>query len=222
MSIRILKLGQLFKRAHLLKRERTPAWAVALASVLYPMGLSLRKISLYLTLHGVERAHTAIWYWLSKLADKSAWQGEMPQQIIVDETWVKVGGRSCWIFTAIDPKGWRVLYLEPFFERDSWSALSFLRGLRELYGAWPKEVVVDGAEWWATALSLCGIVRVQLRGGIRNAIEGFYGEFLKRRIKDFDKYFPSRDEELRSVRRWLGVFAWWHNGLRIGSLPPLI
>ena len=48
--VRILRLGQLFRRAHLLKRERTPAWAVALAAVLYPMGLSLRKISAYLAL----------------------------------------------------------------------------------------------------------------------------------------------------------------------------
>jgi hypothetical protein len=66
--IYIRKLGLLFKRAHILQRERTPAWAVALASVLYPMGLSLRKLSQYLSLHEVERAHTAIWYWLQKLA----------------------------------------------------------------------------------------------------------------------------------------------------------
>ncbi|GEM_PF-4939889 len=32
----VTRLGQLFRRAHLLQRERTPAWAVALAAVLYP------------------------------------------------------------------------------------------------------------------------------------------------------------------------------------------
>jgi len=29
-----------------------------------------------------------------------------------------------------------------------------------------KEMVVDGAEWWATALSLCGVVRLKMRGGL--------------------------------------------------------
>jgi transposase-like protein len=93
--VRILRLGQLFQRARLLKRERTPAWAIALAAVLYPMGLSLRKISRYLALHRVERAHTAIWYWPQKLGDKALWTGKMPSRIVVDEPWVKVGRRSC-------------------------------------------------------------------------------------------------------------------------------
>jgi len=141
--VRIRRLGQLFWHAHLLKRERTPAWAVALAAVLYLLGLSLRKISHYLALHGVERAHTAIWYWLQKLGDKSLWIGEMPEQMVVDETWVQVGGRSCWISTALDPRTGQVLYLEPFWERDSWSAYVFLQTLKEHYGELPREVVVD-------------------------------------------------------------------------------
>ena len=40
-------------------------------------------------------------------------------------------------------------------------------------------------------------------------IEGFFGEFLKRRIKDFDRYFPTGG--LDSLRRWLWSFAWFHN-----------
>ena len=120
---------------------------MALASVLYPMGLSLRRISKYLALHGVERAHTAIWYWLQKLGDKSLWSEEMPRQIVVDETWVQVRSKGCWIFTALDPRTWQVLYLEPFWERDSWSAYAFLQALKEHYGKLPKEVVVDGADW---------------------------------------------------------------------------
>jgi len=97
ISIRIRQLGQLFRRAHITKRERTPAWAVVLASILY-MGLSMRKISGYLALQGVERAHTAIWYWLQKLGEESLWLGEMPERIVVDGTgyrWVaRVAGSS--------------------------------------------------------------------------------------------------------------------------------
>lgn len=101
-------------------------------------------------------------------------------------------------------------------------AEKFLR-LLDLYGRWPKEVIVDGAEWWATAISrIPKIRRVEMKGEIRNMIEGFFGEFLKRRIKDFDRYFPSWDRELRSVKRWLGVFGWYHNQTRQGGLLMLI
>ncbi len=30
-----------------------------------------------------------------------------------------------------------------------------------------------------------------VRGGERSVIEGFFGEFLKRRVKDFDRYFST-------------------------------
>jgi len=40
-------------------------------------------------------------------------------------------------------------------------------------------------------------------------IEGFFREFLKRWIKDFDRYFPTK-RGLGSLRRWLQSFAWFH------------
>jgi|GEM_PF-4674843 len=89
--IRIRRLGQLFRRAHLLQRERTPAWAVALAAVLYPNGAEPAQDLGVPCPYGVEHAHIALWYWLQKLGDKSLWGGEIPRRILVDETWVKVG-----------------------------------------------------------------------------------------------------------------------------------
>jgi len=38
-------------------------------------------------------------------------------------------------------------------------------------------------------------------------VRGFFGEFLERRIKDFDRYFPTKED----LRRWLWTFAWFHN-----------
>lgn len=34
-------------------------------------------------------------------------------------------------------------------------------------------------------------------GGERNSIEGWFGAFLKRRVKDFDKYFPTWDQGVK-------------------------
>ncbi|HDI10975.1 MAG TPA: hypothetical protein ENF77_01460 [Candidatus Acetothermia bacterium] len=52
-------------------------------------------------------------------------------------------------------------------------------------------------------------------GGERSVIEGVFGEFLKRWIKDFDRCFPTRG--LDSLRRWLWSFAWFHNLLQDAS-----
>jgi len=40
-----------------------------------------------------------------------------------------------------------------------------------------------------------------VRGGVRSVLEGFFGEFLKRRIKDFDHYFPTKKKGLGGLRR---------------------
>ena len=79
--------------------------------------------------------------------------------------------------------------------RDEGTAEAFLEHLVEAYGEWPREVITDGGLLWA-AFSFWQVEgkitwRV-VRGGERSVIEGFFGEFLKRRIKDFDRYFPTK------------------------------
>ncbi len=51
----------------------------------------------------------------------------IPPTLVLDEMWVKVGGRDCWIFTALDPETWQVIYLEPFFQRDAKSVRAFIQ-----------------------------------------------------------------------------------------------
>ena len=213
MPIRIRKLGRLFKYS-ILKRERTPTWAIALALLLYPAGVSLRRIAAYLALHGVVRAHTTIWWWLQRAGEGlRPWEGPLPRRIVVDETWVKVGGRDCWIFAAIDPQTRRIIYLKPCWSRDGWEVKRFFMELAQVYGDWPCEVLTDGGPWYE--VGLFGLPRIRswsvVKGGERNKIESWFGEFLKRRIKDFDRYFPTWDRRLRSLRNWLVVYSWWYN-----------
>jgi putative transposase len=223
IPIHIRKLGRLFHSRGLLGAKRTPAWAVALALLVYPAGLSLRKTASLLARHGVAIAHTTVWYWIQTLAGKLViCTGPLPRRIVVDETWVKVGGRDCWIYAAIDPDTQRIMYVEPCFERDGWTTKEFFLHLYEVYGSWPDEVLTDGGTWYDVGLSFLPRLRSGwrvIRGGQRNAIEGWFGEFLKRRVKDFDKYFPSWDRQLRSVRNWLRVYCWWYNWSLKGGLP---
>ena len=90
----------------------------------------------------------------------------------------------------------------------------FLEHSVKAYGEWPKEMITEGGSWYRVAFSVWqveGLIAWRVvRGGERSAIEGFFGEFLKRWIKDFDRYFPTK-EGLGSLRRWLQSFAWFHN-----------
>lgn len=84
----------------------------------------------------------------------AVWNDPLPPKIVVDETWVKVSGRDCWIFAAIDPKTWRVTYVEPHFKRDGKTTEQFFQHIAEIYGEWPYEVITDGGSWYRMVLPI--------------------------------------------------------------------
>ena len=66
----------------------------------------------------------------------------------------------------------------------------------ETYGQWPKLVITDGGPWYKAAFSFWQVEgKITWRvvwGGERSVIEGSFGEFPKRRIKDLDRYFRTK------------------------------
>ncbi len=64
-----------------------------------------------------------------------------------------------------------------------------------------------GLPFWQVEGVIC---RKVVGEGKRSVIKGFFREFLKRRIKDFDRYFPTK-KGLEGFRRWLRSFALIHN-----------
>ena len=212
MSIHFLKLGELFKAHAFIRKERTPAWAVALGLALYFQGLSLRRSALILAQLGVRVSHVAIWYWIQAFALKcQVWQGTLPKRIVVDETLVKLGGRRCWIWAAIDPNTRRVLYLRVSRDRHMHTTMRFFQELADTYGCWPEQAVVDGGPWYQGALFRLGKTqRTRMCGGIRNYVERHFRE-LKRRTKVFDTSFPQRKLRHHSISSWLKGFAWHYN-----------
>lgn len=212
MEVHFDKLGKLFKERGLMERERTPAWIIALALAVYTQGLSLRRTALVLRQLGVRISHVSVWYWIQTFANKwSVWQEALPKQIVVDETVVKLGGRKCYIWAAIDPKTRKVLYFK--VSRDRWlkPAKDFFREMAQEYGQWAKEAIVDGGPWYQGALfSLGKTQRVRMVGGVRNYVERHFRE-LKRRLKVFDVAFPQHTSTHDSINNWLRTFAWHYN-----------
>ena len=212
MTITFHKLGQLFREHGVIQRERTPAWAIALGLAAYAQGLSLRRTALLLAPWGVRVSHVAVWYWIQAFSDNwPVWSGPLPERIVVDETRVKLGGRLCWIWAAMDPKTRRILYLRVSRDRTLRSTMQFFEELARVYGHWPREAVVDGGPGYQGALfRLQRTQRIRLIGGIRNYVERRFREF-KRRIQVFDGSFPQHRRDHRSITRWLRMFAWFHN-----------
>ena len=98
----------------------------------------------------------AIWKWIGQLPEfLPVWDTShpLPGRIVVDWTRVKVGSRRCWIFTALDPKNWRLLYLWSTFSPDGWEVERHLLEMHELYGNWPQEVLSDHGEEWGVGLT---------------------------------------------------------------------
>ena len=217
-TLRFQRMGKIFKSRCWIERERTACWAVAMAIMLYHLGLSLRRTALFLSLHRINVSHVAIWYWIQKIGKKWAWHKPMPSTLVLDETCIKLKGRLCWVFTALDPETWQVVYMEPSYCRNAATVRRFMENMAEVYGKWPNILLSDGGSWYSSGLRYwkhsSKFAWWVIRGGVRNSIEGFYGEFLKRRVKDFDCYCPSR--KLKSMRRWLWSYCWLHNGIRDG------
>jgi len=213
MTMTFHKLGRLFREQGVIQRqrERTPTRAIALGLAAYAQGLKKRRTALLLAQWGVRVSHVAM-YWIQAFAAKwPVWDGPLPDRIVVDETRVKLGGRLCWIWAAIDPKSRRILYLGVSRDRTLQSAMQFFEELAWVYGHWPQEAVVDGGPWYQGALfRLRKTRRLRLVGGVRNYIERRFREF-KRRIKVFDGAFPQRRLDHRSITHWLRMYAWFHN-----------
>lgn len=84
------------------ERERTPEFAIQESIHLHLAGLSLSNAKQHLDRLGVERSRTAIHNWAQK-ADLQPDSDADPNQIVVDETVIRVNGQRHWLYATVDP-----------------------------------------------------------------------------------------------------------------------
>ena len=90
------KPGHLLKAKGIVGKHRVPLWEIALGLVLYQLDLSFRKTARVLDLWGKGVSHVQCG--IGKL-----YRGLLPPVIVVDETWVRVGGKEAQVYVALDP-----------------------------------------------------------------------------------------------------------------------
>jgi putative transposase len=139
--------------------------------------LSLRDLPEMFALRGMVFSHEAVREWEAKLAPALAdglrrrRRGKVGRSWYVDETYIKVGGRWCYLYRAIDRSGALVDVL--FSEhRDMKAARAFFRSAKSVTGITPDRVTTDGHDSYPRAIrSELGRVRHRTNRYLNNRLE---------------------------------------------------
>ena len=194
------------------ERYRTPLWIVGYALYLYLSGLSLRKDSRAVSFF-LPRSHQSIWRWLHRFGSLlEAFHVGRAKMAVVDERPVNVKGVEAWIWMALEPKSRRLLALELSWTRNSLTAYLFLKHLRDAHGV--RVIIADGAQWYVQPCIDLGLRLQVQRGGFHSLVERLSKE-VKRRLKDFDLYFPCRcHKPFKHVKEWLEAWKAYYSHVR--------
>ena len=142
----------------LLNRTQYPSDVIALV-VLWRLRykLSLRDLPEMFFVRGLVFSHEAVRAWEAKLtpalAEELRWRrrGKVGRSWYVDETYLKVQGRWCYLYRAIDRSGALVDVM--FSERrDMGAAKAFFRSAKVVTGVTPDRVTTDGHDSYPRAI----------------------------------------------------------------------
>src|SRR5690349_6220664 len=162
-----------------LNRAQYPSDVVALV-VLWRLRykLSLRDLPEMFLVRGLVFSHEAVREWEAKLTPVLAEdlrrrrKGKVGRSRYVDETYIKVGGRWCYLYRAIDRSGALVDVL--FSERrDMAAAKAFFRSARAVTGVTPDRVTTDGHDSYPRA------IRTGLGKGVRHRTSRYLNNRLE-------------------------------------------
>ena len=196
-------------RSKVFKRNKKRLEIKILAALLYFFGLSLRKISLFMSLFE-EISHESVrkYYHRIKYILKEPRRKER-KLIAVDETIIRVGDRKVFVWAAIDVETKECLGIWVSMARHQFLVSEFIRMVLKYCKNKPK-FIVDRGIWYKNAFERMGFTYENEKFGRRNVVEQFFS-LLKARTKRFYNRFPRNKVQFRSTLSWLKSFALLHN-----------
>jgi len=196
-------------RSKVFKRNKKRLEIKILAALLYFFGLSLRKISLFMSLFE-EISHESVrkYYHRIKYILKEPRRKER-KLIAVDETIIRVGDRKVFVWAAIDVETKECLGIWVSIARHQFLVSEFIRMVLKYCKNKPK-FIVDRGIWYKNAFERMGFTYENEKFGRRNVVEQFFS-LLKARTKRFYNRFPRNKVQFRSTLSWLKSFALLHN-----------
>jgi putative transposase len=187
---------------------------VVMLYVRYP--LSLRNVEDLLAERGIEISHETVRFWWNRFGPMFAaeirkkrvahMRGYPQWRWHVDEAFVKINGRLCYLWRAVDHEG-EVLEAVVTAKRNKAAALKLLKRVIKKYGA-PRAVVTDGLGAYSAAMSEVG-----------NADRQEVGRRLNNRAENSGQPFRRRERAMQRFRsmRMLQKFSSVHAQLQPGA-----
>ena len=200
----------------LLNRAQYPSDIIALV-VLWRLRykLSLRDLPEMFALRGLVFSHEAVREWEAKLTPALAEdlrrrrKGRIGCSWFVDETYIKVAGRWCYVYRAIDSAGALVdvLFRE---QRDMKAAKAFFRSAQAVTGVTPTRVTTDGHDSYPRA------IRTELGKDVRHRTSRYKNNGLEQDHRGLKgRYRPMRSFKCpRSAARFCRGYDELRNHLR--------
>jgi putative transposase len=162
-----------------LNRAQYPSDVIALV-VLWRLRykLSLRDLPEMFALRGMVFSYEAVREWEAKLTPALAEElrrrrgGKIGRSWYVDETYIRVDGRWCYVYRAIDSSGALVdvLFSE---KRDMGAARAFFRSAKAVTGITPDRVTTDGHDSYPRA------IRTELGKRVRHRTSRYLNDRLE-------------------------------------------
>jgi putative transposase len=181
----------------LLNRTQYPSDVIALV-VLWRLRykLALRDLPEMFLVRGLVFSHEAVREWEAKLTPALAEdlrrrrRGKAGRSWYVDETYIKVQGRWCYLYRAIDRSGALVDVM--FSEhRDMAAAKAFFRSAKAVTGVMPDRVTTDGHDSYPRSI----------RTGLGRGVWHRTSRYLNNRLEIGQSQMTKADLLARPVRR---------------------
>jgi putative transposase len=184
------------RSAGLLNRTHYPSDVIALV-VLWRLRykLSLRDLAEMFLVRGIVFSYEAVRDWEAKLTPALAEtlrrrrRGKVGRSWYVDETYVKVQGRWCYLYRAIDTSG-ALVDVMLSETRDMAAAMALFRSAKTVTGITPARVTTDGHDSYPRA------IRTELGDGVRHRTN----RYLNNRIEQDHRGIKGRYQPMRGFK----------------------
>jgi putative transposase len=122
----------------------------------------------------------------------------------LDEVFVKVNGKLCHLWRAVDPEG-EALESVVTAKRDKAAAVKFLKRIMKKYGR-PRKIVTDGLRAYSAAMREVGDAdRQEVGRGLNNRAENSHQPFRRR------ERAMQRFRSMKTLQKFSSVHAQVHN-----------
>ena len=185
---------------------------VVMMYVRYP--LSLRNVEDLLAERGIDISHETVRFWWNRFGPMFAaeirkrrvahMRGYPQRRWRLDEVFVKVNGKLCYLWRAVDHEG-EVLELVVTAKRDKAAALKLLKRIMKKYGR-PRKIVTDRLRAYSAAMREVGNAdRQEVGRRLNNRAENSHPPFRRR------ERAMLRFRSVKTLQKFSSVHAQVHN-----------